>query len=561
MNRVKTMKRDNIINSLKAKIVGGIYYPYLFVITFIVLQIARLNSPPSIGLIVITVGIITVFLASLIVRIVLRDKNKAKLFTALMFLLGIVYSSVFYIFKDVRINEVYIFNPVLLIITSTIILVLGFIYLMFKKVSFKKTSKILNKISLILLIIIIIICGVAKVNMKYSSLDLDDYGITINELNEQEVDLSMSIINNEDYKELEITKQNNLKEPENLEHNQNKKELYDIYFITVDGYTSERNLNNIFKFDNSNFYDFLENKEFHIARKSQGNYANTPLFVSSCLNMNHVMFLESLNINDIKKDMITTEISWNNKVAKFLKLKGYKYYHDQEFGSPNPYADYHGCGGYYQSMKDILKPTFFEIVDNKLNLIRRAQSKCSIKNLYKVDSYTDPIFAFIQLKQPHPPYVVDENGNAILATMDEGYMWKQKKNYINQIKFVNKELEKWIEYIINKTDGKVIIIIQGDHGSGSSFDRIDSENGGGWEYPTKKEPLIERMGIFNAYYIPSNINKNMVYDSITPVNSFRVLFNTLFETNYSLVSDDSLYSSKKTPYVLMNVTKKIKFND
>ncbi len=545
--------------SIRAKIDRWIYHPYLFAAALILLLAARLSKPLEIASIILVLAFIAAFTSNLIFRMVLRDKDKAKLFTAFLIFIGFVYSSLFYALRHIRIRDIYIFNPILLFINSAVIVIAMFIFLVFAKVSFSKASKILNNISVILLIVAIIVFGTARIFTQDLQPDLGSYGITINDLGSDPDSVGIdSFFNNnheESYKELETT------ESEKGKNSQGKVQLPDIYFIAPDGYTSERNLNEIFQFDNTEFYNFLENKGFFIARKSQSNYANTQLFMSSCFNMGYVTFLESLNVSNEEKYRVITYLSWNSKVAKFLKSKSYKYYHEQEFGSPNPYADYHGCGGYYQSVKEMLEPTMFEIIDNKLGIIRRAQAKCALKRLYDVENIYGPVFAHIQLKQPHPPYVVDENGNAIMATMDEGYMWKQKDNYINQIKYINKELEKWIEYIMKKTNGNVIIIIQGDHGSGSSFDRIDSENGGGWEYPEEKGPMIERMGILNAYYIPKNIDKGLLYDTITPVNSFRVIFDTLFETDYGLVSDDSMYSSKRTPYVFMNVTEKIRFAD
>ena len=64
-----------------------------------------------------------------------------------------------------------------------------------------------------------------------------------------------------------------------------------------------------------------------------------------------------------------------------------------------------------------------------------------------------------------------------------------------------------------------MIIIQGDHG-------LDTE---------------ARMAILNAYYLPGDGAK-MLYPTITPVNSFRVVFNAYFGQEYPILPDTSLYS-------------------
>jgi hypothetical protein len=72
-----------------------------------------------------------------------------------------------------------------------------------------------------------------------------------------------------------------------------------------------------------------------------------------------------------------------------------------------------------------------------------------------------------------------------------------------------------------------VIIIQGDHGPA----QLEKEN---------------RMGILNAYYFPNK--KDALYATITPVNTFRVVFNTFFGTNLELLTDTSYYSKYSKPY-------------
>ena len=50
----------------------------------------------------------------------------------------------------------------------------------------------------------------------------------------------------------------------------------------------------------------------------------------------------------------------------------------------------------------------------------------------------------------------------------------------------------------------------------------------------------ERYSIFNACLFPDGGDKNL-YDSISPVNTFRVLFNHYFGTDYPLLEDRSFY--------------------
>jgi hypothetical protein len=81
-----------------------------------------------------------------------------------------------------------------------------------------------------------------------------------------------------------------------------------------------------------------------------------------------------------------------------------------------------------------------------------------------------------------------------------------------------------------------VIIVMGDHGP----------NG------TPPEMLLP---ILNAYYIP-NVAEDDYYDRITPVNSFRVVFNAHFGTDYEILEDQSYYATgaEFTDYELVPVT-------
>jgi hypothetical protein len=47
-----------------------------------------------------------------------------------------------------------------------------------------------------------------------------------------------------------------------------------------------------------------------------------------------------------------------------------------------------------------------------------------------------------------------------------------------------------------------------------------------------------RYKILNAYYLPEDGSQNL-YSAITPVNSFRLIFDTYFGSNYGLTHDTS----------------------
>jgi hypothetical protein len=49
------------------------------------------------------------------------------------------------------------------------------------------------------------------------------------------------------------------------------------------------------------------------------------------------------------------------------------------------------------------------------------------------------------------------------------------------------------------------------------------------------------MEILNAYYLPG-VDPNLLYNTISPVNTFRIIFNQYFGAHYDLLPDTSYYS-------------------
>jgi len=71
-----------------------------------------------------------------------------------------------------------------------------------------------------------------------------------------------------------------------------------------------------------------------------------------------------------------------------------------------------------------------------------------------------------------------------------------------------------------------------------------------------KQPdfIRERMPILNAYYVPKSC-RQMLYTDISPVNSFRLLFNGLFHDEFERLLDRQYFAWYRWPYKLRDVTK------
>ena len=118
--------------------------------------------------------------------------------------------------------------------------------------------------------------------------------------------------------------------------------------------------------------------------------------------------------------------------------------------------------------------------------------------------------------------------------------------YVEQLKFTNSQILDSIKSILNNSSRPPIIIIQGDHGSGSLLKNSSIND----------SCMYERASILNAYYMPDG-KSDLLYPDITPVNSFRVIFNTYFEADFPILDDQVFYSPFVNPYDFVNITDRL----
>lgn len=339
--------------------------------------------------------------------------------------------------------------------------------------------------------------------------------------------------------------------------------LPDIYYIILDGYGREDVLNDYYRFDNSGFISELVEKNFYIADKSTANYPQTYLSMSSSLNFDYIdKIIPNPDTSSNQRNSLRNAIK-NNRIYDFLKTYGYTF-----VSLPFTWT------GTYDNLKSdiiindshfnttsfaetIISTTPLSLLWDKTIKMESLRNKIlfSFSNIPFIANNPKPTFTYIHLLSPHPPFIFDENGNDINpnglgAGLDGSHYFKEnpgvekyRKEYINQLKFINKKTTELVNNILSNSNYEPIIIIQSDHGPGSMLDWESKEN----------TNLYERMSIFNAYLVPEN-TKTQLYDSITPVNSFRIIFNSVFMENFELLEDKNYFATWDKPFQLDDIT-------
>jgi len=335
-------------------------------------------------------------------------------------------------------------------------------------------------------------------------------------------------------------------------HQPELNEKPNIYYIIVDEYTSDEILLEIYNYDNHEFLTKLTQRGFYIPTTSYANYVTSPLAISSTLNMS---YFNDEKINPTLDNR--NEFYNNNQLMQILKSLDYTIISmSLEYGYPE-ISDHQLCASlmfvnqFHNTLIDgsLWHPfsKYFVTAGDP----QRDRVNCKFSELSNLEnSFSTPFFVFAHIMSPHPPYLFGSNGEpsnpeflAIGAAS-----WDNKSGYVNQVQYINKKIIETVDKILQESDSAPVIIIQGDHGTPTQL------GGGGLRWNNiNDDSITERMSIFNAFYFP-NVNSTVIYDGITPVNSFRLVLNTQLNGNYELLEDRMYFSSYQDMLNFTDVT-------
>jgi len=358
----------------------------------------------------------------------------------------------------------------------------------------------------------------------------------------------------------------------------------DIYYLVFDRYANEQVLKDIYNFNNSSFLDTLEDKGFYVASNSAANYPFTTFSLTTSLNLDYVPEEfrnrpESGLYYTLLKDKME-----NNKAVLFLKEQGYTFTNIGPWWTATKYnknADtdlFFPTGIVLLNKKTDLKEhelllfqdtilwpffsklpltmgphkvyglTFTKGKESTSRVIHRQTALHQFESLTQTTQEPGPKFVFAHLLFPHDPYVLDENCNVFQERYDDEYVV-----YINQLKCANSKIQQTIEYILENNETEPIIIIQSDEGP---YPKAFRENK---ELDWSKAPvelLHQKAKILNAYYFPDG-NYSELYESVSPVNSFRLIFDQFLGTDLGLLEDRHYFQeSEKRRFFLHDLTEK-----
>lgn len=341
--------------------------------------------------------------------------------------------------------------------------------------------------------------------------------------------------------------------------------LPDIYYIILDGYARTDVLRARFGFDNEPFLERLARQGFYVARQSTANYCQTPLCLSSALNMTYLNGLIPAGSHD--KAQLRQWIG-DGVAVRTLRSLGYRFvsFATGFAETEQPEADR------YLAPTPALSP-FHQMLVARTPLARllgpgirddyvqtRERTLFLLKTLPQVARWKEPTFTFAHILAPHAPFVFGEEGEDVSpherfyyltdGELFRGYYGNSEAyaaGYRKQASFLTRQVETMIDGILANSPEPPVIILQSDHGSGMGLSTRSAAD----------TDLHERMSILNAYYFPGSAG-GALYQGISPVNSFRVLFNAYFQANLGLLPDRCYFSTWDDPFQFLDVTERVR---
>jgi len=492
------------------------FHPFLFsifpVLSLYASNVAFVRTDTAIKSIVIMICVTLIILFA--VDLIVKSKLRASLITSWFIFLFFLYGRV--------VPENTTADIVGILIFLTVLLYGAILLALHKKIEIIQNTNFLNKIAIILVMIPLI-----QIGMQY-------FNTGINAVNPYNELFDFSI------------------EKSNLEYP-------DIYFIILDGHARQDILKDIYNYDNSWFIEELRLRGFYVADYSTSNYSQTYLTLASIFNMSYLTELADQIKEQTKKRTTLQQVIDDSLIFHKFKDAGYVIIIPKSGWAG---ADELSVAGvqinrfqFGEFENELINTTPIRVIWTRVvqqNIYRNRINKI-IKNIKSIANLNmEKKFVYAHILSPHAPFLFDENGNSIkpdpIFVYTDPPSWSNEKftsekyryYYPKELEYIDKKILEVIDKIVKSNS---IILIQGDHGPASLIN---------WEDPADIA-LQERMSILNAYYFPGK-KYDKLYPSITPVNSFRVILDTFFNTNLGTIEDKNYYSTWDLPLTFNDVT-------
>ena len=286
-----------------------------------------------------------------------------------------------------------------------------------------------------------------------------------------------------------------------------------VYYFIFDSYGGYENLLRYTGYDNTPFYDSLEDLGFNVSKSSRGYTIETINELPNLLN------LAQINDSSMSYDLRRKNLE-NPLLFRLFKEHGYKINLISDYGAipTGDYVDYLFETKMYEDTIEnfLIKNTiYYPLLIEQYRNSRIIEVESLFQYMSKSwDIGPENLFTFAYVEFPHEPLVVDEYGRNL--PLSEKYNIENPDIYLGQLKYASKKILEVVEVIIEK-DPEAIIIIQSDHG---------------YRKPPKGLERTFMTNILNAVYYKGEI---IDIEALTSLNTLYVVVNKFFGMEFELI--------------------------
>lgn len=314
-----------------------------------------------------------------------------------------------------------------------------------------------------------------------------------------------------------------------LSQSETEMERPNVYLFLYDEYCGPESLEYYYSFDNSDFYDALEQRGFNCSANSY----NT----ESCATVELVPDLYAL---DYDADYFVSGDGVMPNLYQVFHQLGYQI----NLISHNDFLDTDGarsltkgqtqdsiCQYLYQNSLLPYTP-LSGVLEQRLPQLRATyqykylldEALDTMDNAWK-EARNGPTLTLGYVQCPHTWFIYDENGNEV--PFEEHLNWRDPKYYLGQLQYTNDRILGAVDNILQH-DPSAIILLQSDHGARVGY-HLTELYGDAYDPETE---TIHQQNILNCVYMGG---KQLDISGLSGINTLRTVLNQLYGMDYDML--------------------------
>jgi hypothetical protein len=311
----------------------------------------------------------------------------------------------------------------------------------------------------------------------------------------------------------------------------------------LDEYTDNEILMKKFGHDNQEFLKFLSQNEFYMPTKSFSTFETTIDELNVILNMDYPK----------KRGWVSDNYQrlYDNEVMSIFSDQNYSVIETNSMMRWKNFSDVdarlcYDANIYSEFLDQVLRKSIIKhFLEQHHDNTRRDVIRCTFSELNDLAlESSGPKYVFSHIYVPHPPFIFGPNGENVIPDHNEisGLQsWENPDGYINQFIYATDQVRIVINNIV-QNDPTAIIILQGDTGTFTGIDDLSKR---------KMNDIYQAHSILYAVKIPDANN----LENVGPLNTYRIIFNNYFNTNYEYLEQRNYELDKDNN--LVDITEKL----